>query len=129
VLLTLCPKERLAIPMGKEHLAIPPTYGRGRHPSAPMAKRERWPSLWPSPPFGLWERVAPFGPYDQRGETGSAIDPMPKGAFGHPDGHPLREGGPLRPKGAGGGPSPPPYGPERALLAMRWPKEGKPSDT
>jgi hypothetical protein len=51
-------RERLDIPMGKEHLAIPPTYGRGRHPSAPMAKRERWPSLWPSPPFGLWERAA-----------------------------------------------------------------------
>jgi hypothetical protein len=39
-------------------------------------------------------RVAPFGHRGQRGEAGSAFDLMTKGAFGHPFGHPLREGRP-----------------------------------
>jgi hypothetical protein len=49
---------------------------------------------------------------------------IPTYGRGGPFGHPLRVGRPLRPMGEGGGPSPPPFGPDRDALAISWPKDG-----
>jgi hypothetical protein len=67
-----------------------------------------------------------LAPMTKEGRRGSAIDPMPKGAFGHPDGHPRRGGRPFglwEPLREGRNPDPLPSLAKR-LAPPHW--EGRP---
>jgi len=131
---TLWPKEGWpSPPTGGAHLRPSQTYG-GLHGQrgGRGALRPLWPSPTGRPPSAPYGQKSDSHPDGQRafghplpsaygrgwlplaigakeGRRGNAIDPMPKGAFGHPDGHPPTGGagpfGPLAKRAFGHPPS------------------------